>query len=163
MGAKLTPELFGGTRVARSPRPGANARSRPKTERAATPQMPAFDGVAPVGTRVLGLDLGLHLGWALLDERGRRLGSGVLRHDRYSDVCVRAFQAETRIGALVAASKPTHVAYEMVRRHEGVQAAHVYGMLEGSVLRACHAAGLRPATVEVRRLKAERVTVERSR
>lgn len=173
MGADLNPTMFGGTRrhapqqlkqketsaqklkasaaskFSQSRRPRANA-----LERAATPHMLAFDGVAPPGSRFLGIDVGLHFGWALLDERGGRIGSGVLRFDRYNDPLLRAEQIETRItGLFVQTAKPTSVAYEIVWRHEGVQAAHVYGMIESSVLRACRLMQLRPETVEVAAVK----------
>ena len=110
--------------------------------------------VAPAGTRVLGLDVGLRFGWALLDERGKRITSGTLRLDRYESGPMRAYQAEGRIAALFEhTAKQTHVAYEIVRRHEGVQAAHVYGGLRDSLYRACHRMSILPETVEVADVK----------
>lgn len=93
---------------------------------------------APVGTMVMGLDLGLRTGWAILDAAGIRLHSGVLRFNAYPNPIIRARFVRDRLTTLIAARgrDVTHVGYEMVRRHEGTQAAHVYGGLQWAVLSA---------------------------
>src|SRR5512137_1201276 len=91
------------------------------------------DSVARKGTWVgvmivLGIDPGTHCGWAVLDTDHGRLASGVwdlssrrhegggMRFVRLHQYLREIAQAYSRIGAVV---------YEEVRRHQGVDAAHV--------------------------------------
>jgi Holliday junction resolvasome RuvABC endonuclease subunit len=155
MGADLSPTMFGAPSRRRSRNsPGikrAPKRQRPG-ERAATGRLPDFDAIAPAGTRVLGVDLGLNLGWAILDERGRRISSGTLRLGRV-EVQDRARVARTRLRELITdLAKPTAIAYERVRRHEGTEAAHVYGGLMWT-LESVVPRGVRLETVEVAAVK----------
>jgi Holliday junction resolvasome RuvABC endonuclease subunit len=157
MGADLTTDVFDSTGKPAPKYASAMHRGRRASrhqEAAATPRMPLVAVVAPVGTVYLGVDLGLRLGWALLDHRGRRMDSGVLRLDRYPTAALRAKQARERIAGLLALPRNGHtstVAYELVRRHEGVEAAHVYGGLQWMLLAAL--AGERLVPIEVAEVK----------
>lgn len=72
---------------------------------------------------VLGLDLGTHCGWAILDENGAIVGSGVWAFGGASgDRFLTFFHMLDMI-----AKKADAIAYEDVRRHLGTTAAHVYG------------------------------------
>jgi len=143
MGADLTQAVFGDLPAARSRGARSVGGARRPTSNYSN---------SPNSSRFLGLDLGLRLGWALLDAQGTRLAGGVLPLYRYGNANQRAQQAQRRIADLVQrVGSGALVAYELVRRHEGVQAAHVYGGLEWC-LRA--ALGTRRAeTVEVAVIK----------
>lgn len=71
----------------------------------------------------LGLDLGTHCGWAILDESGAIVGSGVWAFGGGSgDRFLTFYQMLDMV-----AKKADAIAYEDVRRHLGTTAAHVYG------------------------------------
>lgn len=108
----------------------------------------------------IGLDLGSHFGYAVLGADGTRVNSGMWNFGRMAGrhPGERVNLARYRIGELLrtyAERKPgrVRVAYELVRRHEGVEAAHVYGGLQWLVLGECSAYGLTAETVEVAELK----------
>jgi Holliday junction resolvasome RuvABC endonuclease subunit len=114
--------------------------------------MPAFDDIALEGTRFLGLDLGLRLGYALLDHRGRRLQSGTMHFT--GSGTRRAHVARRRIDQLLRALNPTHMAIETVAGHtEGaILAAHVWGGIQWLVMAAAHPRSIEEVTVaEVKR------------
>ena len=93
---------------------------------------------------IIGLDLGTKCGWAVLSngvlsEKGARLGSGtwdfsVKRHEGGGMRYVRFANALRELlskwsFACITNGDSVHVAFEEVRRHRGVSAAHVYGGL----------------------------------
>ncbi len=88
---------------------------------------------------IIGLDLGTKCGWAVLSNAGKRLASGTWnfspkRHEGGGMRYVRFSNAleEMLDRWLIQASEDggsIHVAFEEVRRHRGVTAAHVYGGL----------------------------------
>ncbi len=117
------------------------------------------------GMRVfLGIDLGVHMGWAVVDEDGRRVGSGVWHFTQSAkesqrDPGARWLRAHAKVREFLG-RYATHsnyrlgsVGYELVRRHEGVKAAHVYGALESILQAQCSALEICPDTVEVADLK----------
>lgn len=81
-----------------------------------------------VSNTVIGLDLATKCGWAVL-ENGKLVDSG--RWSLYPNTSKpRAFRwvnFERELDGLVAKYKANVVAFERVRRHAGVGAAHVYG------------------------------------
>ena len=84
--------------------------------------------------RVLALDLGTQLGWALLE--GSSLSSGEVclaprRNEGPGMRLVRFRKFLDEIGDVDA------LYYESVNRHIGTQAAHVYGSLEGRLQEWC--------------------------
>ena len=101
---------------------------------------------------VLALDLGTNCGWAR-GSGSTVLESGVLRlktsaHDRPGERWVRFRRELQRLLQGVDV-----VAYELVRRHDGVAAAHVYGGLQAIVEMLCEGQGRALRTVEVAHVK----------
>lgn len=105
--------------------------------------------------RVLGLDIATTTGWAVLDASGR-VASGawdcsVRRHEGSGMRLVR-FRAFLR--EAIEHYQPDVIAYELVERHEGTGAAHVYGALQGALLEEGEVrGGLAIATVPVGHIK----------
>ena len=90
----------------------------------------------------IGIDPGTACGWAVLDFEGARLASGAwnLQGRRYEGGGMRFVRFERLLTELIEAYEafePVHVAYEEVRRHRGVDAAHVYGGLVATLQRVC--------------------------
>lgn len=104
---------------------------------------------------ILGMDLGTTAGWALLDLEGRRLASGVIdcSFDRWEGASLRGLKFEAGLRTLLAEHAPGAAVYELVRRHKGAEAAHVYGDLQGILLRVTAQAGLPLAKVSVGTVK----------
>lgn len=77
--------------------------------------------------RVLGIDPGTKCGWAVLDD-GKVVASGVWRLSpkRHEGGGMRYVRLRIYLDE-IAALKIKAAAYEEVRRHMGVDAAHVYG------------------------------------
>ncbi len=89
--------------------------------------------------RVLGLDLGLRCGWAILETSGRgdvsHVSSGVfLCPTSRSHPGERFARFRDWLVFLLHRSEALAVGYEIVRRHVGTKAAHVYGALRGQLL-----------------------------
>jgi hypothetical protein len=110
----------------------------------------------------IGLDLGTHMGHAIVDLDGRRIESGVWHFEHRGreakqDPGARILRAINMVGSFLAEAQGRYrvagVLYEMVRRHEGVQAAHVYGGLEWIVLAQCSRLRLNVDIAEVAALK----------
>lgn len=78
---------------------------------------------------VVGVDPGTSCGWAVLDEDGRRLGSGTwdLSARRHEGGGMRFVRVRHHLEELLDAWPDQRIAYEEVRRHLGTDAAHVYG------------------------------------
>lgn len=123
--------------------------------------------------RVLALDLGLCTGWATNTPGGILHGEEDFHGKRHESTGMRYLMFErwilavltgahgARANALMAgASLPlvTYgfvelVAYELIRRHEGTQAAHVYGALQGLVTKTCESLGINYRGFEVADIK----------
>ena len=113
---------------------------------------------------VLGIDPGLTLGWAVLGHSCERLASGVMvtpprrKRDhpgqRWLDVAASCSEV-----LQVLAVHPTEqggsavVAYEHVRRHQGTQAAHVYGGIVAHLLMEAAISELAVMPIEVGHVK----------
>ena len=80
---------------------------------------------------VLAFDLGTTTGWAVLDDQGNRVDSGVLKlaGRRHEGGGMRYVRFRASLRELLTIAEPAVVAYEEVRRHMGTDAAHVYGGL----------------------------------
>lgn len=88
--------------------------------------------------RIVGIDLGQRTGYAILDTKGARVTSDTVNLGKRSGSSLSSF-----LDILSAVlSGATVVAYEKVRRHRGVQAAHAYGSYEGCLLLACYSVGI---------------------
>lgn len=102
---------------------------------------------------IFAADLGLNMGWAVLDvDTGERVDSGTFRlankkGDHVSARWARAVEClEDKITYYDLVER---VVYEKVRRHQGTDAAHVYGALEAALQTACCSINLTPEPVEI--------------
>ena len=91
---------------------------------------------------VIGIDPGTSCGWSVLDtDRGQRcLGCGTwdLKPRRHEGGGMRYLRFRQNLKALVVGSWSVKaVFYEEVRRHMGVDAAHVYGGIVGALGQLC--------------------------
>ena len=87
---------------------------------------------------ILGIDPGTKCGWAILDG-GRRVASGVwdLSAKRHEGGGMRYVRLRGYLREVFESSKIEAVAYEEVRRHMGVDAAHVYGGITAVISSVC--------------------------
>lgn len=77
--------------------------------------------------RILALDLGTTTGWALRDQDGAIVsGSQSFKPSRYEGGGMRFVKFRRWLGELTE-GELSQVVFEEVRRHAGVDAAHVYG------------------------------------
>ena len=99
------------------------------------PRVPGAGALVSDGLRVLALDLGTRCGWAWLEpEAPLRWGSWDLaRAGAFDGYGARLFNLYHQLGRL----RPELIVYEDVRRHLGVEAAHFYGALVGTLLLWC--------------------------
>jgi Holliday junction resolvasome RuvABC endonuclease subunit len=114
-------------------------------------------------TRILGIDLGISsTGWACLETMPestiagpiagpvvRCLAAGEidLKTRGYEGSGMRPFRFRRAVRGVIREHHPTVVVYELVRNHrqiskegresQGVEAAHVYGMLQAALLETC--------------------------
>lgn len=85
----------------------------------------------------LGFDIGTKTGWAASVDDIYECGLLRLPGGRFPGDGLRTLQFETAVLELIARYKPTHIYYELVRAHQGVDAAHVYGALRGTLTKIC--------------------------
>lgn len=84
---------------------------------------------------ILGIDPGMNCGWAILDEAGQRIGSGVwkLGGDNSEGAGMRYLRLRVYVREVVEKAGVNVCAYEDVKRHTGTTAAHVYGGIIATV------------------------------
>ena len=89
---------------------------------------------------VLGIDPGTSCGWALRHPSGA-VDSGVwmLRPLRHEGGGMRFLRLRCYLRELLDKAKPDVVVYEEVRRHMGVDAAHIYGGIVAVISEECEA------------------------
>jgi crossover junction endodeoxyribonuclease RuvC len=91
---------------------------------------------------IIGIDPGTSCGWSVLKD-GKRISSGTwdLSSKRHEGGGMRYLRAQQFFKQLVImlqeTDKVTAVAYEEVRRHMGVDAAHIYGGIVGVITAVC--------------------------
>lgn len=87
---------------------------------------------------VIGIDPGTKCGWAILKD-GKRIASGTwdLSSRRHEGGGMRYLRCRRYFEDLLESTKPDAVAYEEIRRHMGVDAAHVYGGIVGQITAIC--------------------------
>lgn len=126
----------------------------PAAQRAFAPEQPRH---TEPGRVFAGLDLGTMMGWALVDDTGRRIDSGIWRFERVGKEHpgARYVRASQQLAAFLRQwhGRLSTLGYELVRRHEGTQAAHVYGAFEAILLAVSAQGAIAPDTVEVADLK----------
>jgi Holliday junction resolvasome RuvABC endonuclease subunit len=79
---------------------------------------------------MIAFDLGAHLGWAILAPCGK-ISSGTKKF-KHKEKYARYVDYYHFIRGIIQTLPPAGmIAYELVRRHAGTQAAHAYGAYEG--------------------------------
>lgn len=78
---------------------------------------------------LLALDLGTKTGWALDNAGAIVSGTQDLRPKRFESTAMRYLRFTAWLDEVHALSGLTHIGFEEVRAHKGVDAAHVYGGL----------------------------------
>jgi Holliday junction resolvasome RuvABC endonuclease subunit len=88
--------------------------------------------------KIIGIDPGTKCGWALLDNN-KRIASGVwnLKGGRHEGGGMRYLRARRYFETLLDMGHVDAVAYEEIRRHRGVDAAHIYGGIVGQITAIC--------------------------
>ncbi len=112
---------------------------------AAEPPVPAANDISAAGPgAVLALDLGTATGWALSDEYGA-ITSGTMsfRPDRFSGGGMRFLRFKSWLTEVTNTAGGIDAVYlEEVRRHAGVDAAHIYGGFLAHVSAWCEHHGI---------------------
>jgi len=87
---------------------------------------------------IIGIDPGTNCGWSLLDGP-TLVASGVwgLKGGRHEGGGMRYLRARRYFEELITNNNIQAVAYEEVRRHQGVDAAHIYGGIVGQITALC--------------------------
>jgi crossover junction endodeoxyribonuclease RuvC len=87
---------------------------------------------------ILAIDPGTRCGWCVRhDERRIDAGTWELAPRRYEGAGMRYLRLRAVLRELLDGVKPEAVAFEQVRRHMGVEAAHVYGGIVAVVMEEC--------------------------
>lgn len=86
---------------------------------------------------ILALDLGTKTGFCIGNEGAQASGTWNLKEDRFSGGGMRFVRFRARLEEMRAAFPISQVVFEEVRRHMGVDAAHVYGGLLGILTEWC--------------------------
>ena len=97
--------------------------------------------------KYIGIDPGTHCGWAVLDDEGKRIASGVwdLSSKRHEGGGMRYLRCRCYLATLflvqalptMATEEDFALAYEEVRGHKGTSAAQVYGGIVGVITSLC--------------------------
>jgi len=103
------------------------------------------------------LDLGTKCGYAVRTETGSLVSStwnlSPRRGDSYG---IRFLRFEQKLNEMLdLTGPPTIIAYEDVRAHKGVQAAHIYGGLQAILTKWCEAKGFQYVSKGVGEIKKE--------
>lgn len=88
-------------------------------------------------TYLLALDLGTSTGFCLGTQRSNVSGTQNFKPGRYDGGGIRFVRFRKWLNELKAAYPIDHVVYEEVRRHNGTDAAHVYGGLMATLTAWC--------------------------
>jgi len=87
---------------------------------------------------VIGIDPATACGWAILKD-GIPIASGVwdLKPKRHEGGGMRYLRCRKLFTELIESVDATAMAYEEVRRHQGTDAAHIYGGIVGQIAAVC--------------------------
>ncbi len=101
---------------------------------------------------ILALDLGTSTGWAL---QGTPILSGVwdLKPRRFDGGGMRFVRFRSQLEEMQRLTPITRVAYEEVRRHMGVDAAHIYGGLQAVLTSWCEENKIPYESIQVQAIK----------
>lgn len=87
---------------------------------------------------ILAIDPGTHCGWAVRSEAGDVIsGEWELKGSRYDGGGMRYVILRKFLEQVIDSCHPSIVVYEEVRRHMGVDAAHVYGGIVAVIQAVC--------------------------
>lgn len=108
-------------------------------------------------TSAMGLDLGTKTGWAF---QRRTIGVGTalafgewdFKVDKYNSPSLRYTKFKSELKAMLTLGVDI-VFFELVRRHQGTQAAHVYGAFVAAMQEVCDQAGVPYKGVGVSQVK----------
>lgn len=82
----------------------------------------------------LAIDIGTNLGWAYRGADGRITHGFIsLKPNRFEGGGMRSLRARRWLHEIAASVSITEIVFEEVRRHQGVDAAHVYGAIMGEI------------------------------
>lgn len=94
-------------------------------------------------TALLAIDLGTRTGWAMRASKAALLHGYIdLRGGRYEGGGMRFLRFARWLDELHGAHPVGEVVYEEVRRHLGVDAAHIYGGLQAHLTAWCESRGI---------------------
>lgn len=105
---------------------------------------------------ILGIDLGTKCGWAIAEEGAdvKESGTWSLARGRWDGGGMRFVAFRRNLDDLLfSEGEPAQVKYESVRRHLGVDAAHVYGGLQAILTEWCERHCIPYAGVPVQSIK----------
>lgn len=104
--------------------------------------------------KIIGIDIGTTLGWAMLDD-GAVVDSGAvdLHPHAWEGIGMRVVRARRTTDVLAERHPGAVVVVELVRRHVGTQAAQVYGAILGGVTSRCEEIGMAYTFVSVQAAK----------
>lgn len=102
---------------------------------------------------ILALDLGTKTGWCVGSKGAHASGTWNLAGGRFSGGGMRFVHLRQRLEELRAGYKLTAVYFEEVRRHRGVDAAHVYGGMLAILTAWCEENGIPYEGVPVGEIK----------
>lgn len=94
------------------------------------------------GSVIVALDLGTKTGWAILQSGVITSGVQSFQPRRFDGGGMRFLRFRRWLDELRGETSITQVAFEEVRRHMGVDAAHVYGGLMGTLTAWCEQHGI---------------------
>lgn len=95
---------------------------------------------------VIGIDPGTLCGWCVINRAGGRetvdSGTWSLKGSRYEGGGMRFVRLRSLLSELLQNVKPEVLAFEEVRGHKGVDAAHVYGGIVAVLTEECERRGI---------------------
>lgn len=104
--------------------------------------------------RVLGIDPGSKCGWCLRYDPARiDAGTWDLAPRRLEGAGMRFVRLRSYLTEVLDRARPDVVAFEQVRRHMGVDAAHIYGGITAVVMEECEARSIPYQGVHVQDVK----------
>lgn len=107
-----------------------------------------------VNVCIVALDLGTHTGYACRQRDGRVIhGTESFSPRKSWSQGQRALRFQSWLAELLAAQQPHQITYEVVHRHIGTDAAHLYGLFEGLVWMAADRRNIRVDSVGVGSIK----------
>lgn len=104
--------------------------------------------------KIVGIDPGTNCGWCIIED-GKRIASGTwnLAGKRHEGGGMRYLRFRRSFCEVIGSGDIDAVAYEEVRRHKGVDAAHIYGGIIGQLAEICESQNLPFTAIPVTTIK----------